>query len=67
MYDTNGPVTIEKLLFSINTTKNTIRNYEEYSLLTKLNFGQWRRCINCDNMTLKTRYVLFEMNILVVS
>jgi hypothetical protein len=36
MYDTNFPVTIEKLLCSINTMKDTIRDYEEYSLLSKL-------------------------------
>lgn len=36
MYDTNFPVTIEKVLCSINTTKYTIRDYEEYSLLSKL-------------------------------
>jgi len=36
MYDTNSTVTIEKLLCSINWTKDTIRDYEEYCLLSKL-------------------------------
>lgn len=65
MYDTNFPVTIEKLLCSINKTKDTIRDYEEYSLLSKLT-SVHGYCINCVNKALETRDALFELNMFLV-